>query len=394
MKRFLVIFLLCTLGSLAAYPQSIQSLQKSIERSRSEINKANKLLQTNRSKEKDSKSRLALVNANITNRKKIVSDLEKQRVLLNREIDNNKKRIVELNTELNGMKKEYGDMMRFSYKNYLHNNILYYLFSSDSFEDLHRRVYYLKCYSKQRTKTARDIEGTTVEISRQVDSLQLREAELTRLRTQTNQELGELDKERKSYNTMLNNIVRQNKNLNATIQKEQKKIKDNEAHIKRLMQEEAKKMRQAQKTATKEQNEEVVRLSSVFAQNKGKLPPPVKNGTITEKHGTHAHPLYPRIQVNNRGVGYTIPNGEPIRAVFDGVVSTINVSPGLDNSIIIKHGEYFTVYTGLNVVNVKRGDNVKTGDVIGTIKTNEDVNTFNFGVWKQTVDLDPEQWIR
>lgn len=392
MRSLIVLFF--TLLSFNVSAQTIESLQRNIDKSRQEISAANKLLTTNKSKQLDSKKKISLTASKITNRRNIVRDLEKQDALLVSEIITNKSRIIELNNELGTLKGEYGMMMRFAYKNYLHNNILYYLFSSSSFEDLHRRMYYLKCYSNLRTKTANDIKETSAEITRQVASLQEKEAELAKLKTETAAEIKSLDKELANYNSMLGTLVKQNKNLNSSIAKEQKKIRDYEARIKRIMAEEARKLQVAKKTNTKAQTAEVVRLSSVFAQNKGKLPSPVRTGTITERWGVHAHPLYSKIQVNNLGINYTVPNGEPIRSVFDGVVSNIHISQGLNNSIIIRHGEYFTVYTGLNVVNVKRGDLVKTGEVIGCVKTNDSSNTFNFAIWNNSTNLNPEPWLR
>lgn len=390
----LLIVLFFALLSFNASSQTIESLQRNIDKSRQEIAAANKLLTTNKSKQLDSKKKISLTASKITNRRNIVRDLERQDALLRQEIAGNKNRIIELNRELENLRGEYGAMMRFAYKNYLHNNILYYLFSSSSFEDLHRRLYYLKCYSNLRTKTANDIKETSAEIARQVASLQVKETELAKLKTEMAAEIKSLDKELANYNAMLGTLVKQNKNLNNAIATEKKKIRDFEARIKRIMAEEARKLQAAKKTNTKAQTAEVVRLSSVFAQNKGKLPAPVRNGTITERWGTHPHPLYSKLQVNNLGVNYTVPNGEPIRAVFDGVVSNIHISPGLDNSIIIRHGEYFTAYSGLNVVNVKRGDLVKTGEVIGCIKTDESSNTFNFTVWNNSTNLNPELWLR
>lgn len=394
MKLRLLIMLFFTLMSFNVSSQTIESLQRNIDKSRQEIAAANKLLTTNKSKQLDSKKKISLTASKITNRRNIVRDLERQDALLVSEITTNKSRIIALNNELGSMKGEYGLMMRFAYKNFLHNNILYYLFSSSSFEDLHRRLYYLKCYSKLRTKTANEIKETSAEITRQVASLQEKEAELAKLKTETAAEIKSLNKELGNYNSMLGTLVKQNKNLNSSIAQERKKIRDYESRIKRIMAEEARKLQVAKKTNTKAQTAEVVRLSSVFAQNKGKLPSPVKNGTITERWGTHPHPLYSKLQVNNLGINYSVPNGEPIRAVFDGVVSNIHISQGLNNSIIIRHGEYFTVYTGLNVVNVKKGELVKTGEVIGCIKTADSYNTFNFAIWNNSTNLNPEPWLR
>ncbi|MEG2281694.1 MAG: peptidoglycan DD-metalloendopeptidase family protein, partial [Rikenellaceae bacterium] len=392
MKHLLII--LFTLFSLVASSQTIESLQRNIDKSRQEINEANRLLATNKDKQFDSKKKISLTASKIDNRRSIIRDLERQNELLGQEIRTNKDRIIELNNELGSLKGEYGKIMCFVYKNYLHNNILYYIFSSRSFEDLHRRLYYLKCYSNIRTKTAKEIKATSAEITRQVASLQEKEVELAKLKNATTVEVNALNKELRNYNSMLGTLVKQNKNLKTTIAQERKKIKNYESRIRRIMAEEARKLAAAKKTNTKAQTAEVVRLSSVFAQNKGRLPSPVRNGTITERWGVHPHPIYSKIQVNNLGINYRIPNGEPIRAVFDGVVSNIHISQGLDNSIIIRHGEYFTVYTGLNIVNVKRGDLVKTGEVIGVIRTGDSYNTFNFAVWKNSTNLNPSLWLR
>ena len=140
---------------------------------------------------------------------------------------------------------------------------------------------------------------------------------------------------------------------------------------------------------------EEVQLSNSFSANRGKLPWPTEQGVVTSSFGTHPHPDIKGIMIENNGIDIRTPKGASIRAVFEGVVSKVFTGPNGQQIIIIRHGEYLSVYTNLSSVNVSNGSKVSTKQKLGTVYTNgENVSEFNFQVWKGNNKQNPSSWIR
>lgn len=141
---------------------------------------------------------------------------------------------------------------------------------------------------------------------------------------------------------------------------------------------------------------EALALSESFEANRGKLPWPVDAGNIIEHFGIHQHAVMEHIQVPSDGIVISTNKGGPVKSIFDGEVKSVVVMPGSGYVIIIRHGQYFTTYVRLQTTRVKKGDNVKTGQVIGTASVNDIENTgeVELQIWKGVTKQNPEQWIR
>lgn len=139
---------------------------------------------------------------------------------------------------------------------------------------------------------------------------------------------------------------------------------------------------------------ETAELSSSFAENRGRLLWPVARGFVSQRFGRHPHPVLKHVTVDNRGVDIQTEAGEPVRAIFDGKVLTVANIAGMNNVVMVQHGEYFTVYAKLRTVNVAEGQMVKMRQPIGTVYTNPEGTTeLQFQVWRNSTNLNPEQWL-
>jgi murein DD-endopeptidase MepM/ murein hydrolase activator NlpD len=136
-------------------------------------------------------------------------------------------------------------------------------------------------------------------------------------------------------------------------------------------------------------------LSNSFASNRAKLPWPVAKGIISEHFGVHPHPLMPNIDVSNSGLDIATNAGSIARVVFDGEVRSVGNIPGAGQFILVRHGEYYTIYSNLKDVYVKTGDKVTTKQNIGSILYDDDENktVLHFEIWRGQTKLDPEGWI-
>ena len=136
-------------------------------------------------------------------------------------------------------------------------------------------------------------------------------------------------------------------------------------------------------------------ISKNFEGNKGKLPWPVERGTITERFGKHEHPVLKDVIVENNGIDIATAEGATVRSIFDGEVVNVIFNPSFQKGVIIKHGEFYSVYTNLSDVTVKAGDKVSTKQKIGIAweDPEEGKTEVHLEIWKNTVILDPSLWI-
>jgi septal ring factor EnvC (AmiA/AmiB activator) len=135
-------------------------------------------------------------------------------------------------------------------------------------------------------------------------------------------------------------------------------------------------------------------LSASFEDNKNKFPWPVQ-GFISMGFGRQKHPLLKGIYVENNGVNIQTTENEKVKSIFEGEVRAVAFIPPLGNSIIITHGEYFTVYSGLKEVFVKQGQKVTRSQEIGQVLSNSDgISELRFQIRKNTTALDPRLWLR
>ena len=136
-------------------------------------------------------------------------------------------------------------------------------------------------------------------------------------------------------------------------------------------------------------------LSKDFAGNMGKLPWPVERGNIIGQFGKHEHPVLKGVMIENNGVDIKATAGADARAVFGGTVVSVFFLPTTQNCIIVKHGEYFTVYSNIETVSVKPGDVLVTKQSLGKLHTDktEGLTKVHLEIWKGKDKTDPEQWL-
>ena len=135
-------------------------------------------------------------------------------------------------------------------------------------------------------------------------------------------------------------------------------------------------------------------MNTSFINNKGKLPWPVAKGAKVSDFGSYPHPDVPSVQIENHGIDIMVEAGTPARAVFDGVVTGVMNIMGT-TVVMIRHGEYLTVYQNLSSASVKKGDKVSTKQTIGTVAKNSTSNTYelHFEVWKNDRYVNPNEWL-
>ena len=394
----LLLPLLFALATLSVPAQQLESLREEIRQAEEEIKMTNQLLSKTQKNQQTTDRQLNLIRNKIRNRKNIISNLEKQSGLIENNIGAKNTTIRSLEQDLNRLRQEYAAMVYDSYKNYKLNNFMLFLFASRDFNDATLRIAYMHRYNRMREQKAAEIDSVSASVGREISSLQSQKEELDKVRRSRNEELTSLDKDETQYRTSSQKLQQEAGKLNSIIKANRKRIEQMQKQIRQIIAEESRKNKA--KPQTSEQREFDVKLSGQFEQNTGKLPYPVR-GVIVNNYGLHSHTAIKGVVEKNQGVDIAAEPGAEVRAVFEGEVSQVLLNQWTNKVVLLRHGNYLTLYSNLASVNVKVGDRVTLNQPIGRIASSEDSNdcTLHFEVWKldaqnNPVNLNPEKWLR
>jgi len=408
--------------------KSKKQLQSEITSLQKEISTANQLLKKTKKDKEMTLNEVNLLDKKIKQREQLIKAYNEQIAVLDEEINAGQSNIKTLNADLGKLRKEYAKMLTFANKNRSHYDKLGFVFASQNFNQAFRRLRYIREFSDARKVKMDQIASTERRISGEVEaSQQAREEQAALLKDEKEQQEA-LKKEKEELNSQVAKLKKKEGNLQQDIknkqqqtQKLQKAIDDiiaeeirkANAEAERKRKEEAKKKAAANKdkgkTATttapatpapsKEKGMALTpseqTLSSNFVNNKGKLPWPVERGVVSSSYGKHASVVSSKVTVTNNGIDIATTEGAKARAVFDGEVASVAKLVGSNTVVIIRHGEYFTVYSNLENVTVKRGDKVKTKQNIGTVHTNKNENKteIHFELLKEQSRQNPANWL-
>lgn len=392
MKRFNFILLnvFFILAGIYVHAQTIDELKQKKEKTRKEIEYTNWLLNKTGQSSKASLRQLNLLNEQISLRNKLISEHNQQLSILQQSINYNEQVIQMLSADLNEIRHEYARLVQQANRQRGDYNQLIFILSSQSFNQAYKRLLYVRQMARHRQKQLEQIEAIRAIIQNKVDELTSRQKEKEQVIEQQMQEFSNLQNEKNNQSATYNKLQKKQRDLKQHLRLQQRIEKRLEAEIERIIAEEARKAREIARTP--EFNE----LSDNFSKNKGKLPWPTRYGVITDKFGEHAHPAMRNIIINNNGIDITTRPGEKARAIFTGIVSRIFAIPGGNTAVIIRHGEFISVYSNLNEIYVSQGQTVNRGDNIGAIyvdKSDDDNTILKFQIWKENVKLNPEEWI-
>ena len=275
------------------------------------------------------------------------------------------------------------------------SNKLVYVLSARNFNEAYRRMNYFRQYSEYRQKQVAEIVKTQEELSNIIDQLAEQKTEKAKLLLTHRDESKQLELVQTEQNKEANKLKSQERKLRNRLEEQQRKAKKLERDIEQLIASEAKKRKGTTNNIYNTLTPEEKLVSDKFKDNRGRLPWPVEKGIITGYFGTNPHPLYKDIRVNNNGIDITTVSGSAVRAVFGGEVTRIWGIRGENIIVVVRHGNYMTVYQNLVNVSVKQGDKIKVKENIGTVFTEKDAKTaiLHFEIWEESNKLNPELWI-
>jgi septal ring factor EnvC (AmiA/AmiB activator) len=393
--------------SSVSYSQNAkEDLEKKRDELVKEIETLQKELNQTKSSKKNNLTQLTALQKKIKAREKLIGSYNGEISQFNKEITNKSRVIRALDNDLDTLRMNYANMVYYAYKHRSAYDRLLFLFSADDFNDAFQRLKYIKRYNAYRRQQAELIQTTQADLKKQMGSLRIKKQGRQKLVNEQVEQKKKLTVEKKEKDKIAKTLTAQEKTLKASIdkkKKEQEKLKAEIASLIKKEIEEAKKKAAASGTTASAKSSssslaltpEAAALSSGFASNQGKLPWPVTKGEIKEQFGTHAHDVFDNLTVKNNGVDIKTSPGAEVRAIFKGTVVSILSNPGYHKAVLVRHGEYFTVYSNLASVKVKANQEIDTKQSLGVAYTEpgSGESIIHLEIWKGTTLLNPESWI-
>lgn len=403
--RFILLLCLFSLplATQAQKKKSKAQLEKEKKENLSRIKQANKILQQTKKEKEASIGQLNAIKEKITVQKGVITNISREINYIESDVQETEGIVQALQNDLEQLKAEYATMVYAASKTANSYNKLMFLFASESFNQLVMRLRYLQQYSEARQKQVEQINKVQTVLTGQINILESKRKQKQGLLNKQIAESKNLQTLKVQQDSVINRLSKQETNLKQEVAQRQQAVKKLDKLIADIVREEiaraARAAREAGKASSGSSSKmtltpEAALISSSFAGNKGRLAWPVERGFISQRFGRHNHPVLKGVVVENRGIDIQTAQGATARAIFEGKVLTVASVPGMNNIVMIQHGEYFTVYAKLKSVSVTTGQKVSIKDVIGTVYTDADGTTeLQFQVWKNSSNMNPESWL-
>ncbi|HEX6223925.1 MAG TPA: peptidoglycan DD-metalloendopeptidase family protein [Chryseolinea sp.] len=387
-RRIWVFLIFFTLHFSVSAQKSKSQLQKEKQENLQKIQEVEKIIGQTSAKKKNSVGELNALNQRIRVQENLITSIKGEVSFLDSEIIENNDIINALEDDLEKLKKEYVKMLFVAQKVSNSTTRLTFLFSAKSFDQLIMRLQYLEQYGQTRKLQADQIIKVQGELSGQVKEIRARREEKNNLLNQMVTENDNLAKLKTKQNGLVRSLERQEKKLRKDLAETKKLVARLDKLIEEIIREEMERAARA-KAGDSEM------LSNSFEENRNKFTWPVSSGFVSQKFGRQNHPVLKGIVQQNNGVNIQTKENEKVKSIFEGEVRRVAFIQGLGSTVIIKHGEYLTVYAGLKEVFVRTGQKVGTNQEIGKIFSNtEGVSELRFQIFKNTTALDPQAWLK
>ncbi len=449
MMRVICLFALFYFSTIVVFAQTREELEKQRQQLKKEIDDAQKLLNSNKAATKESLSTFIILSNKADLQDRVVTNISKDLNILDNNIVGIQRDINKYDRLLDTLRQEYAKSMVYAYKNRGNYEFLNFIFSADNFNDAVKRIAYLKSY-----RTFREMQGQNIIRTQDLRRKRLEDLGVTKqtksstLLVQT-EEMKKLEDQKAEQDRIVANLKKQGKDINARIAERQRQVARVNSEIKkaiaraikedndrRIAAEKKRKADAAIETArlekirkaeelknakvnagstktsdpvavvkppkpvkeivvpeSKDLNTEIVALNSSFERNKGNLPWPVDNGAVLSHFGKKI--LHSGAVMDNNSITISSAIGAPVKAVFDGVVILIAEPDDGKFTVTIKHGGYYTTYSNITNVSVKKDQAVSAREVLGKVASNLDgIGSIDFYSAKGYTDLDPEKWLK
>lgn len=431
MKRIICfLFTFCIIAGHIAYAQTRSSsqLKQDKQKIEKEIANTQALLKKTEKNQKASLQQIAVLRQQISSREKLITALNEEILQMEQQQELNQQMILSLQKKLEYMKSDYAQVVYMAYRNRRLMDKVTFILAADDFSQMFRRLRFYTVFSENVRSQSEKIQKTQEELNHKNEEILAMKGEKQNLLSGKETEIKKLESDRQEKTKNAEQLKKQSQKLSAQLKDKQKKRKELDAAIQKAIKAEiaaanAKNAKSNNKsnasnsksgststsassnksgsssantrsTATIALTPEEQTLNNSFVANKGSLPWPVAKGAKVGEFGNYAHPDVPSVMIENRGIDIMTDAGCAVRAVFQGEVSAVMDVMGT-KVVMIRHGEYISVYQNMATVSVSKGAKVSTKQSIGTVAKNSATNTYelHFELWKNDSYLNPNSWL-
>lgn len=409
----LLLLLACSITGFSQAAKDKEKLQRTKQQLEEEIRNTTDLLEKTQKNKQSSLQKMQLLAKQIRSREALINAINKELNDVEVKISVENLQIDRMTKQLQTLKSEYARMIYFAYRTMNGHNKLMFIFSARDFNQAYQRLKYYQQYASYRRRQAERIESTQSAINRQRKELEAVKNQKLSLVASQQQEKQRLDREKAEKAKAVKEFSSKESQLLATLRTKQKAADRLEFAIEKLIADEIKASEERQRKSAAGEKKPGVKgkttetrsalsltprekeLSSSFSANRGRLPWPCDRGYISGNFGEHPHPVLEYVKVKNNGIDITTERGSTVKSVFYGKVSRVMSFQNLNKVVIIRHGEYLSVYSNLSEVNVRDGQDVTAKQIIGRVFTSpeDQKSELHFEIWRGKVIQNPEGWL-
>lgn len=388
----LLLLSLLFLSDLAA--QSRQQLERERVALEEQIQTTRQLLDESIEQRRSTVENYVALQNQLEARRNMVSNLQSQTRILRDTMENLMDSIELLNEHFEEVRGIYFQQLRISYLRQLTTRDWMYLLSSGNLNTALKRYFYNQQFQSFIDQKKMELDSISDQIAYRKAAIQESLDDLGRMQTREQRTVKELNRDLRTQDALLNSLRGKEQELRENLKEQESRRRELSRKIDRLIAEEIARRDEAVEELP-ERAAEYELLSGNFEQNKGQIPWPVERGVIQSHFGNQAHPTLRNVTIQNNGIDIQTLEGTPVRSVFEGQVTAVVTMPGDQYMVLVRHGNYFTVYAGLNSTYVSRDQQVKAGEELGVVGKDPGSGNFmvHFELWRGKDVLNPEEWI-
>ena len=388
-----ILYIILILFPLVTVSQSITDLEKQRAKTESDLKATAQLLAKTSKEREQSMQHVTVLQRQLTLRKKLINDIDNQVQLLEKQIEDKSLLVSAYRSDLVKLKIEYAKLIRFAQKNKTDMDLMVFIFSANDFNQAYRRLRFYQQFIRFRQKQANEIIRTQVAIEHELQTISVSRNKLAKNKEDKADEISNLNTEKKRFSKSISQLQQKESQLRREVEERKLAMAALDKAIEDLIAEEVRAA--AKNKSTPVRDASYLKLSAGFEGNKGRLPWPSTSGVIVSEFGEHNHPVLKGVRIRNNGIDISADLGTIIKAIYQGEVKKIVSIPGQNIAVIIRHGDFLTVYSNLERVSVKVGDMVSALQPIGEVFSGSPgkQSVFNLQIWKESKIQNPTDWI-
>lgn len=393
------LFLLLAFGfctTVVAQTQSqLEAQRRAVEK---EIQQISEILKATKKEESSLVDQVNYLEEQIRVTEKLIKVNNQEANLLTAKINENAKKIDALRDELETLKTEYAQMIVKSYQSRSEQNRIMFLFSSENFQQAYKRIQYMKQHADYRQKQGERIAEQSLALEELNATLFSQKKEKEAVLAKNRQAKNQLLENKKEQEVLIAEIRKDEKRYVTEIKAKQKEIIRIEKEIDRLIKEAIaaeNKKRGSTSSSVYKLTPAGEALAKDFEKNKGKLPWPVERGLLSMRFGVNKSHINNNLKVISNGIRIETEENAVAKSIFEGEVVQISLIRGANKMVLVRHGNYLSIYRNLTNLYVKPHQKIKIGDKIGDIgkDPSSGKTVLSFVLAKNATKLDPAEWI-